>query len=1756
MKKIILLIGIVVVISLLVAIPQTRTAIAEIFEFGENYEITNCKEYHGITFHKVECDVVNKESAKLIDYNPKVTLDGMINEAKDVRIYVNYSQKFIRPTYKEVCDENIVNGSKENCVKEEVGNTTLSKEAWTPYTASKSGNEFASGSNIQIQPVEVKKVRYEWHTEPFFNGNKWATEGHFKVNPENWWNGTCAYRKKFEGADESYEKILEFHIVDLTNFTEGLAASNYSDLFFVQNNIEIAYELFNTTHPSDKLVSRCDDSRCVSESPTEAGLHLDFYPNGTFKETYGYFGCIGLSEPNYASGITQSNELVTDRLFPISPLNFSGGSATVNPTDNNFVVTTGDYMIDTGESTLNVSASAQGYWNISKGNGTAITDTYITQFRMSTRDLNQVFRWSWQEINGIPGIQDGGYNIYMHNNGRRRLYTGTSYLGPGYSIDTFYSWKTVGYWGTSDQVDVYWDNLTFVSNISNITANAGQMDNLARIWAIDGGAGLAGKIAHFAISTVNHSIYPDELMGKATITYGVLERYNTTPTTPLINSPENNTILSQLRELNWTNSSDVDGDDIYYYVEVDNDSAFGSVDFFFPNRLETRNTTAISFGSLVSVGDNSVVLHMPFEENKTYDSFTKDYSIFNNSGLVVGALYNDTGGVDGSGAMSFDGVGNYVQVPDASGLDIIENITITAWVYPIGWYSTTSHLISHRDGSNNNYDFLVGDNSNCGDRNISYYGGGAAVVCSSQSLSLNEWTFVAMTLDNKTTTVSFYKNGLLTNSVTSANAILGAGLGSDLYLGRWGGGVDGMINGTIDQVKIYNRSLSATEINQLYNTGQANIAKDDYYWRVLGTDISANSSWSNGIFSYPNNAPANQTPSLNSTLGTNLSTDNLNCFFTPTDVDVGDTLTCDVQWMNNSVVDITRTAVSCTNGTLFNEVLASGNLTIGDNWTCAARVSDQIVNSSWVNSSALLVAGITTTLDIPPDNYDINHTTSVTYACNASTTGLTLSNATLQIYNTTSEWYRNTKTMTGISDRETWVFSNHTEGGIYTWNCLVWANGASDWGTNRTLIVSNVSIDSDNSKPFTNTHWVYASPPLDFECNASTTGGLGLDNVTIRIYNETDEWYKNTQGVVGTNASYNWNALYVPYGSYNWSCEAIGNTTTAMHTNISNNWTFNIAFYNTISTDYNTSTFESQQSIYSIHVRYDNTTYFNNINATFTFDGTEYEPDAISYYGADVIYNRTVTIPYIDKNTTARNGWWNFTIGDQVNSTTSLSTTVSWSNWISGMSVYKNYTAETDYINVTVNYSKALNNAVYINMSVNYNNTNFTVPTLTYNTSTLEQWNYYFRTPKIYPTTYSSLKNLTSQITLYDGTNYKDRSAEASVGHEAYEIYLERCDNLSLTAYTNFTTFNFTLVDENTGLNISSGYLDATFNVWPNGTDSSIFESFSFAFGNQSTNVSHQQSFEICLYPSWAVYRTDADMQYHADGYDYKEYYLRDQLMTNQTNNTQLYLLSIALGTGVTITVEDNYGEKLVGYVIKAYKYDTGTGTYSLMAQGLTDDNGQEYIYLRLYDTFYRFVIEKDGELIHTTSKQKILSTSLTIVVSAGAISDIVDTYENCTYALTNTSTTIDLSYTCSDTDEVCMKVIERHITYDNFRCDECSTADSGIISCNVGWTNATFLATPHVRVEGTNVPLPTVWFNRASRTTADLVGTEGLIVSIVFVGTIIMVGLFAPAAVIIFTLVGLVIVNLLGITYLNLEMIIGLFITAMILIWKMRSQP
>lgn len=170
------------------------------------------------------------------------------------------------------------------------------------------------------------------------------------------------------------------------------------------------------------------------------------------------------------------------------------------------------------------------------------------------------------------------------------------------------------------------------------------------------------------------------------------------------------------------------------------------------------------------------------------------------------------------GATSFDGVDDYINVGNASTLGSLSTITAEAWV---NFSDTSAHkVIVSKDGSyawalrlngNSKLDFMV-------TVGVTQYLTEASVP------TVGSWHHVAGTYDGETTYL--YLDGVQVGSNTNPSGLI-SGDTTAVNIGR-SSGYGRYFNGQIDEVKIYNRALSATELSKRYGTAGVPKVRGDY----------------------------------------------------------------------------------------------------------------------------------------------------------------------------------------------------------------------------------------------------------------------------------------------------------------------------------------------------------------------------------------------------------------------------------------------------------------------------------------------------------------------------------------------------------------------------------------------------------------------------------------------------------------------------------------------------------------------------------------------------------------------------------------------------------------------------------------------------------------------------------------------------------------------------------------------------------------
>jgi hypothetical protein len=172
-------------------------------------------------------------------------------------------------------------------------------------------------------------------------------------------------------------------------------------------------------------------------------------------------------------------------------------------------------------------------------------------------------------------------------------------------------------------------------------------------------------------------------------------------------------------------------------------------------------------------------------------------------GTITGATRSPSGRF--GSALSFDGINDWVTIPDANPLDLTTGITMSAWVNPTAVGAIYRTVLMKEQPGGLIYTLYAGEGTGKPSGHI--FTALEQRVSGTANTATNTWTHLATTWDGST--LRMFVNGVQvgTNAVTgpirTSTGMLR--IGGTAVWSEW-------FSGRIDEVRLYNRALSAAEI--------------------------------------------------------------------------------------------------------------------------------------------------------------------------------------------------------------------------------------------------------------------------------------------------------------------------------------------------------------------------------------------------------------------------------------------------------------------------------------------------------------------------------------------------------------------------------------------------------------------------------------------------------------------------------------------------------------------------------------------------------------------------------------------------------------------------------------------------------------------------------------------------------------------------------------------------------------------------------
>ena len=223
---------------------------------------------------------------------------------------------------------------------------------------------------------------------------------------------------------------------------------------------------------------------------------------------------------------------------------------------------------------------------------------------------------------------------------------------------------------------------------------------------------------------------------------------------------------------------------------------------------------SLALYSEANPGDG-LVLHLSFDSNTIDGDTVIDLSEEKNDGKIHGDA-KITAGKHGD-ALEFDGTDDFVEVPLADSITFStgDSLTIQAWIKTDDQPPKNDEIVgNYRQGTDAVWMLSVsGDNpATRGKMGFSVRDKGranSAGITSPDSLNDDEWHLLVGVRDQKTKKIRFYVDGALIGEVDDKTLDINSG--QSIWIGEH---LSRFYKGLIDEVKVWNRPLTARELEQ------------------------------------------------------------------------------------------------------------------------------------------------------------------------------------------------------------------------------------------------------------------------------------------------------------------------------------------------------------------------------------------------------------------------------------------------------------------------------------------------------------------------------------------------------------------------------------------------------------------------------------------------------------------------------------------------------------------------------------------------------------------------------------------------------------------------------------------------------------------------------------------------------------------------------------------------------------------------------
>ena len=229
-----------------------------------------------------------------------------------------------------------------------------------------------------------------------------------------------------------------------------------------------------------------------------------------------------------------------------------------------------------------------------------------------------------------------------------------------------------------------------------------------------------------------------------------------------------------------------------------------------------------------------------------FDGNYADSSGNNNHGINSGTTFTADRRLNNNKAVDFNGTSSYITIPASTSLNSIKtDFSVSTWVYVTNWFNWGGFkyapiICKTQISTATQYRFTLLDNA-------------FDVISNTKKFyqtiptAFNTGTWYHVAVSNNGDSCSLYVNGIFVQ-LTLNGAAFPSDTNQSLEIGRDVAGSLDYLNGSLDELRIYNRALTSQDVTNLYNfTGTAVLKLDQNK-----PSFTVYPNPSNGIFHFEN----------------------------------------------------------------------------------------------------------------------------------------------------------------------------------------------------------------------------------------------------------------------------------------------------------------------------------------------------------------------------------------------------------------------------------------------------------------------------------------------------------------------------------------------------------------------------------------------------------------------------------------------------------------------------------------------------------------------------------------------------------------------------------------------------------------------------------------------------------------------------------------------------------------------------------------